>query len=51
MNGNLASAKTKQRAQFLFEVDCFQMTAELCHNRLRSMLNHYEHVAALGVPL
>ena len=31
-----------------FEGDCFQMTAALCHNRLRSMLNHYKHVAALG---
>ena len=30
-----------------FEGDCFQMTAALCHNRLRSMLNHYKHVAAL----
>ena len=34
-----------------FEVDCFKMTAALCHNRLRSILNHYEHVAALGVLL
>ena len=24
------------------------MTAASCHNRLRSMLNHYKHVAALG---
>ena len=34
----------------LFEGDCFQMTAALCHNCLRSILNHYKHVAALGEP-
>ena len=26
------------------------MIAALCHDRLRSMLNHYKHAAALGVP-